>query len=162
MNGKQHFKGFYILTALIVILIVMFWNWKFAIPLPLMFWVIFPDLDLGIDIKIGKSESHVHRLLYTHSLIYPAIVTFTITMIVDEALIYYYDIYIDSFFIGLVLFKFLQYPLLIHLVLDLRVRSKKMKGTYCLLWFSGKRLNGKNSTRFLWINIIIGCLIYLV
>ena len=86
MNGKQHFKGFYIFTAIIVTLIIAFWNWKFAIPLPLMFWVIFPDLDLGIDVKVGKSESHVHRLLYSHSLIYPFVVTFTITMIVDEAL----------------------------------------------------------------------------
>lgn len=131
------------------------------VPLVFMYFYFNPDIDLTIEVDIlTKGETMAHRLLYTHSILFPALFAWCVAVIVDQVLLLKYNIDIVIFDVGFILFKFFQIPVLIHLFFDVNLDPKTWRGTYCLVYFPHKRLSGRVSTAWLASNITLGILVY--
>jgi len=139
MNGKQHLKLYLLaLIPFFIYLIMKVSEWYYYIPLSLLsFLIVDPDDDLKIGIK-------AHRSAWTHSIIFILVIYYSLTLIPEAN-------------IPFELVQTLCYPLLVHMVGDLKL---EYKGSAAIsIWPFRGRLTSNATIFWMFLNISTTCLL---
>jgi len=143
-DGRTHSKWFFIFLILIFIPLLIYIKLWFFIPILFLSNAI---IDPDEDQKWLKGRTH--RNFITHSIIWSLLIAVAFSTSLYG--------YVERKFVIdhlLKLFAVFCLPILLHLILDLRSKSGKRYGKYCVYFYKGKRLNGGWTICWMLVNII--------